>query len=113
MTIPGTFHLDRRAHKIAAEIAAAGDEDQLLSTSETSEILDVSTAWLDIGRTKGYGPPYVVLGPRRVRYRRGCLREWCLSRTHRSTAEYDHHVTNSARKVGDKLVDGKVVRATG
>jgi predicted DNA-binding transcriptional regulator AlpA len=78
-------HLDRRAAEIA-EIA--GDEDDLLSTPELADWLGVSREWVEIGRSKGYGPRFVRIGPRRVRYRRADVIEWLKARTHASTAEY-------------------------
>jgi predicted DNA-binding transcriptional regulator AlpA len=109
MTIPGTFHIDRRAGKILAEFAAT-DPDELLSTDQVAELLGVSSQWVTIGRSKGYGPPYIVIGPRRIRYRRSSLAAFLNERAFQNTSEYAHGVTSGARKVGDKVVDGKVVR---
>jgi hypothetical protein len=79
-------HLDRRADKLID--AGAGDPDELLTTKQTAEWLDVSEQWLEIGRHKGYGPPYVRIAPRIVRYTRGDIRKYLTERTHQSTAEY-------------------------
>lgn len=81
-------HIDRRAAETAAEGAAAGGEDDLLSTSEVAEWLGLSTQWLEIGRTRGYGPRFVRLSPRRTRYLRGDVLAWLRERSHASTAEY-------------------------
>lgn len=48
------------------------DEDRLISTGETAEMLNVSPAWLERGRCLGYGPPYFKIG-RMVKYRVGDL----------------------------------------
>jgi len=40
----------------------------LLKTAELAKILNVSTQWLEIGRCKGYGPPFRKLEARLVRY---------------------------------------------
>jgi predicted DNA-binding transcriptional regulator AlpA len=75
-----TFHLDRRvASIIAAEVD--GDDNDLLSTSQVAEWFGTSEQWLELGRCKGYGPPFIKLGPKRVRYRRCDVVAWLLSRT--------------------------------
>ena len=80
-------HLDRRA----AEIADKGrqlDPNELLTTKEMAAWLKVSPQWLEIGRSKGYGPPFERIGPRCIRYRPGLTIKWLDERTHRCTAEY-------------------------
>jgi hypothetical protein len=79
-------HLDRRANKLAA--ANNGDADDLLSTCELAAWLEVSEQFLEIGRHRGYGPRFVRLGPRRIRYRRADVVAWLKTRTHASTSEY-------------------------
>ena len=83
---PQRFHLDRRAASIAA--SSAGDDDELLTTQEEAAWLQVSVQWLEIGRSKGYGPPYERLGPKTIRYQRGKTRKWLGQRSHYSTSEY-------------------------
>ena len=80
-------HLDRRAADIA-EKGREGDPDDLLTTKEEADWLGVSPQWLEIGRSKGYGPPFVRVGPRHIRYRRGWTIQWLEERLHRCTAEY-------------------------
>ncbi len=82
---PRRHHLDRRADAIAD---ALGDNDDLLSTRAVAELLGVSTQWLEIGRGKNYGPSFVRISPRMIRYRVRDLLAWLDERTHRSTAEY-------------------------
>ena len=80
-------HLDRRA----AEIADKGrqrDPDDLLTTKEEAGWLGTSTQWLEIGRTKGYGPPFDRIGPRCIRYRVRKTLKWLDERTHTCTSEY-------------------------
>lgn len=104
---PQRHHLDRRACKLAA---LPGDDDDLLSTKETAGWLDTSEQWLEIGRSKGYGPPYVRLSPRRIRYRRGTVKVWLQERSHRMTSEYvDPLAPRQGRRVGSRLIGGKVV----
>src|SRR5271166_5238251 len=84
--MPDTLHLDRRANLLAA-LGAVGDDDDLLTTPQLAEWLAVSEQWCEIGRHKGYGPPYVKLAGR-VRYRRSAVRAWLDERAHRATSEY-------------------------
>src|SRR5271166_3121847 len=85
---PQRHHLDRRAADLAAEGASAGDADQLLSTSDVAEWLGLSTQWLEIGRGTNYGPRFVVLSTRRIRYRRADVLAWLAERTFVHTAQY-------------------------
>ena len=80
-------HLDKRADAIAA-VDDDADDDELLTTKQVAEWFSVSTEWLEIGRSKNYGPKFVRVGPRLVRYRRSACREYLAARTHASTAEY-------------------------
>jgi hypothetical protein len=86
-TVSGrTHHLDRRASAIAEQ--GQGGSDDLLSTSEVASWLGVSHQFLEIGRLKNYGPTFVRVSSRMIRYRRGDVLAWLKSRTHASTAEY-------------------------
>jgi hypothetical protein len=78
--ITGRFNLDKRADLLAVAPEAAGSDDELLTTRETSEWLRVSPDWLAIGRGKNYGPKFEVLGPSLIRYRRGTVRAWLAER---------------------------------
>ena len=104
-------HLDRRAADLAAEGAAAGEADELLDTTEVSEWLGISVEWVEIGRSRGYGPAFVRLSPRRVRYRRSDVLAWLAERTHASAREYD--TGTAGRRPGSRLVAGKVLPAGG
>ena len=83
---PSRHHLDRRADEIIEH--GEGDDDELLSTSDVAEWLQLSVQWVEIGRHRGYGPKFIRLSPRRVRYRRGDVRDWLRQRQHQATAEY-------------------------
>jgi predicted DNA-binding transcriptional regulator AlpA len=74
---PSSHHLDKRAGELAA---GDGDDDELLSSRQLADWLGVSVQWVEIGRTRGYGPPFLRLGPRMVRYRRGPVRKWLRKR---------------------------------
>jgi predicted DNA-binding transcriptional regulator AlpA len=86
MAAPARHNLDRRADAIASQ--GTGDPDDLLTSLQVAQWLRVSPQWVEIGRSKNYGPPFIKLGPRFVRYRRGAVRTWLIERTHASTAEY-------------------------
>jgi hypothetical protein len=79
-------HIDKRASTILA--ADTGDADQLLTTRETARLLGVSEEWLEIGRSRGYGPTFTRLSARCVRYSRGNIREFLRQRSHKSTAAF-------------------------
>ena len=49
--------------------------DDLLKTAEVAVWIGRSSGWLDQGRMRGYGPPFVRIG-RNVFYRRGDVQEW-------------------------------------
>src|SRR5712691_6078823 len=98
-------HLDRRAGAIAE--AGAGNPDDLLSTEAVADWLGCSTQFLEVGRSKGFGPPYVKLSTRRVRYLRSTVLTWLASREHAAGSEYGAGA--SGRKPGSRVVDGRVV----
>jgi hypothetical protein len=77
--LPQKYHLDRRAADLLH--AGEGDDDDLEATPAVAEWLQVSSQWLEIGRSKGYGPPFIRLSASRVRYRRGDVRTWLRERT--------------------------------
>jgi predicted DNA-binding transcriptional regulator AlpA len=95
---PERHHLDRRADEIAKRVAAGGDPDDLLNPPQAAHCLNKSEQWLALGRSRGYGPPFVRLG-RTVRYRRRDLVAWLESRLHHSTAEYDTQGAGRPRTV--------------
>jgi predicted DNA-binding transcriptional regulator AlpA len=72
-------HLDRRADELAQWVAE-GDPDDLLKPKVLERVIGVSGATLENWRRKKIGPPFVRLGPRQIRYRRGDLVAWVRSR---------------------------------
>lgn len=73
-----------RLRENAAKIATEGrkhDQDHPLLTEELAEWLKVSSAWLEVGRHRGYGPPYFRLSSGLVRYRRRDVIKWLNSLT--------------------------------
>jgi hypothetical protein len=83
---PKHHHLDKRAADLIA--AGAGDPDDMLTTKELAAWFGVSTQWLEIGRSRGYGPLFVRLSPRMTRYKRSAALAWLAEREHASTAAY-------------------------
>ena len=83
---PKTHHIDRRANSITA--VDIGADDELLSTRQVADWLGISTQWLEIGRSRGYGPKFKKLSSRYVRYQRSDVLAWLKSRTHACTSEY-------------------------
>jgi predicted DNA-binding transcriptional regulator AlpA len=81
-------HLDQRAADIAHDVAVAGEDDELLSTTALAELTATNTSFWEILRSKGHGPLFVRLTPRRVRYRRSDVCEWLRERTYEATACY-------------------------
>ena len=65
-----------------------GADDDLLTPEEVADWFGVSTVWLDIGRQKNYGPAFVKLSDRVVRYRRGACRKYLKQRTFACVADY-------------------------
>jgi len=112
---PKKFHLDKRAHAIAARIAELPD-DALLGPKETSEWLGVCEDWLAIGRHRGYGPCFVRLSPSLIRYRIADVRAWLEERVHHRTAEYtagagfsDQHRANMRAAHARRRLGGEAV----
>lgn len=89
---PMRHHIDRRAHLLLPDRRAVdeprGSDDELLSTRQVADWLSVSLQWLEIGRLRRYGPEFVRVGPRIIRYRRGAVINWLMQRAHASTSEY-------------------------
>jgi len=91
-------HIDKRAAKLVTENTSSAAklvnentnsaDDDLLTTTQVAVWLCVSIPWLEIGRGKGYGPPFVRLTKRCVRYKRGEVRAWLQERAHHCTSEY-------------------------
>ena len=99
--LPKKYHLDKRAADLS--LSGAGDPDDLLNTVELAEWFGLSTQWLEIGRHRGYGPKFLKLSSRRVRYRRSDVLAWLAERTHRATAEYATTGGRAPEDAGDEV----------
>jgi predicted DNA-binding transcriptional regulator AlpA len=77
--------IDRRAHRL---VDVDLHPDETLTTKEVAAWLSVSPQFLEIGRNRGYGPKFVRISKRLVRYRVFDVLEWLKSRTHACTSEY-------------------------
>jgi predicted DNA-binding transcriptional regulator AlpA len=97
---PASHHIDKRAHQIIA--LSEGEADDLLSTKQVADWLCVSIQWLEIGRmndedgAQKYGPPFIRLSTRMIRYKRADVTAWLKKRTHARTAEYGCRTTPAA-----------------
>ena len=69
----------KRANEIAE--AGQGNPDDLLSTPELASWFKMSKEWFELARMKGYGPHYIKVTPKRIRYRRDDVLAWLKSRT--------------------------------
>jgi predicted DNA-binding transcriptional regulator AlpA len=81
------LHIDKRADQLVEQASGEGDDD-MLNTTAVAEWLGVSTQFLEIGRHRGYGPRFIRLTSRIVRYQRGDVLDWLRERRHRRTLEY-------------------------
>lgn len=82
MARPRTLHLDKRADRIRRDLdGLAGNV--LLNVAETASVLGVSEKWLEKARSEGFGPPFLKLSRRCVRYRVDALRRWLRWRPNR------------------------------
>jgi predicted DNA-binding transcriptional regulator AlpA len=90
---PKRHHLDRRISQIrAAEPAGIGHnhppdipppqpkDDDLLTCAQVAAWLGVSVQWLEAARAKGFGPAWMRLGPRAIRYPRGGVKKFLTAR---------------------------------
>lgn len=85
---PARHHIDVRVPKLLSDPEAAGGKDDLLSTPQLAMWLGVSIQWLEIGRHRGYGPRYIKVTGRIIRYKRSDVLAWLEERAHHCTAEY-------------------------
>ena len=80
--VPAGHHIDKRADMIIA--AAGGDDDALLDSVQLAALLGMSRQWVEISRPAGYGPPYIKVGVRSIRYRKSDVMKWLDQRARAS-----------------------------
>jgi len=76
------LHLDKRAEAIVA--ATPEGDDDLLTSIQVASWLGVSPQWVELSRTKDYGPPFVRVAPQIVRYKRSAIVKWPKEREYKS-----------------------------
>ena len=99
------LHLDRRVEAIIA--AGDGSDDDLLTTLQVANWLGTSPQWVELGRAKGYGPPFVRIAPQVVRYQRRAVLEWLKDREYARTSEYTADRVRRKKKVAIAQRDGE------
>jgi len=52
------------------------DDDELLTTDESAEFLDLSKSFLAKARRNGTGPAFIEIGERVIKYKKSSLRKW-------------------------------------
>lgn len=72
---------------------------QILDTEQVADWLGVSVQFLEIGRSKGYGPSFVMLSARRIGYQRSAVRAWLKERTFACTSQYAERPAPKRREV--------------
>jgi len=86
-TIPQTHHIDPHANSVIGTLAD-GDPNDLFTPQQVAGYLRVTISWLSVARSKGFGPPFIKVGPHMIRYRRRDILKWLQSRvTHRKTQQ--------------------------
>jgi hypothetical protein len=73
-------HLDNYADDFIGTLARR-DPDELLDTRTLARLIHVSVQWLEIGRCSGYGPKFVRINKRVVRYRVADVLAWLHARS--------------------------------
>ena len=84
---PRRLHLDKRVDSLITSTPEGADDD-LLTTQQIAGWFGTSQQWVELGRAKGYGPPYVKLAPGIIRYKRSVVVEWLREREFKRTSEY-------------------------
>ena len=79
--------LDRRANELIQKFE--GMSRDWWATRDLANDLNTSISFVEKGRSQGYGPKFVRLGPRCIRYYKDEVIAWLIERTHQNTAEYE------------------------
>jgi hypothetical protein len=100
------LHLDRRVEAIIAA-TGEGSGDDLLTTLQIANWLGTSSQWVELGRAKGYGPPFMRIAPQVVRYQRRAVLEWLREREYARTSEYRADRSRRKKKAARAERDGE------
>ena len=73
-------NLDRFADDLIGNLADRNPEE-LLDSRTLARLIHVSVQWLELGRSVGYGPPFVRLNKRVIRYRVRDVLKWLRERS--------------------------------
>ena len=60
--------------------------DEVMGVAETCQLVGAGKSTLARWRMRGEGPPFVVVGPRFIRYRRSAVDAWMASRERTMTS---------------------------
>ena len=77
---PKRHHLDRRADRLADKIEKQGNPDQLLTSEQVADDLEVTVQWVKQGIPCNYGPPATKPFPEVTRYKRRDVVKWLRGR---------------------------------
>ena len=77
----------QRLSRLSIQTTPTADTD-LLTTAELAAWLGVTKAWVELGRVKNFGPPYLRLSAQMIRYRRSEVKAWLQERSFRHTGQY-------------------------
>ena len=81
-------HIDQPRRPIELLPEAAEGPDDLLTTREVAAWFGTSVQWAEIGRHRGYGPPFKEKSQGTIRYKRSTLLRWLSEREHTHTAKF-------------------------
>lgn len=84
---PRRLHLDKRAESLIAA-TPEGSDDELLTSMQVANWLGTSPQWVELGRMKGYGPPFMRIAPQTIRYRRNDVVKWLREREFKRVSDY-------------------------
>ena len=112
--VPQRLSVDKRANQLIEQ--GAGDDDNVLTSSQVAQWLKISVAWLNQARIGAYGPPYAISMTRPSATKNlTCSAGSKSAHTARPTkGPSGGHQTGDELKVGDKFVsaDDVLVAAT-
>lgn len=74
---------------MTSETQQAENPNQLMKEREAADLLCHSVRTLQKWRVNGFGPEYIRISSRSIRYRYGDLNKWLMARRMRNTSQYD------------------------